>query len=889
MDWNAAQSRLQGTSERVPAANLKALADLAEKVALSTGASRRLARAADSKAGTGHWLIVGLATIKVALGLAGFLVVEINRPPGAVPAELLALVSTVFAIAAAALVSGGRADRRAQHLAGLFVLVAAACSRPLANAFLASWPVQEVGAVLAALLPESFLALMLWRFVRDFPRLVRLGADEGVLQLGVRLSALVGTVLFAVNLLIGVVPIPGSIAPILGSLALDHESGRYWSLLFLLALGALVLARRRNRDAEPEERRRVHLFMTGIVVGSVPILATVLVAGLVPAVHRLLDDPRFLRPVAFVDYFFVLTIPLTTAIAVRMPGLLNVQWILRRTTQYLLARTSLLALLALPGLLLVGHLYRNREQSLASLLTGPQAGTLLGLVALGAVLLLMRRPLLRALDRVFFRTEANLQSILATAHQHLRQAQSPEEAASALARHAAEALRSESGFVWFRASDTPDFVPLTGGIRPLPAGSALASLVSDAQESEPFVVAPDAPSSLYRWFPEADRQWIVDMGLAVMAPLPQLNGGPSAVLGVGPKGNGLPYSREDFLFLTALGAAAAPALERVQGIRSTTVDGHVQPNVDEPAGECPTCGTVWPRAGEVCKCGAATQPGAIPAVLNGKFRLEKLLGRGGMGVVYRAEDLALGRRVGLKTLPRVSPEAVVRLRLEARSTAAVTHPHLALIYGAESWRGVPVLVMEYLAGGTLADRIKKGPLPVHEVLALGATLAGALEALHAHGILHRDIKPTNIGFAQDGQPKLLDFGVAQMLDDVEHGSPVDSQFARPDLTDTGTLLGTPLYLPPEAMEGAAPDRERDVWALGVAIYEAIAGRHPLRETRELSRALRNGFQDVRDLRPDCPADVASLLGQVLAPARQKRLAEASRFREAMAALSLTIG
>src|SRR5262249_2412816 len=271
-------------------------------------------------------------------------------------------------------------------------------------------------------------------------------------------------------------------------------------LLFLLELGALALALRRSRDAEPDERRRVHLFMLGLVIGSAPILITVVLDNTVLAVHRILNNPQALRRAAIFDYLFVLTIPRTTAIAVRMPGLLNVRWVLRKTTQYFLAQTTLLALLALPSLLLARHLYRNREQSLASLLRGPQAATLLGLAVLGAVLLLLRRPLLAGVDRLFVRSEANFQTALATAHQYLRRARPPAGAASTVPLPAAGALRSENSAVWLRPPDTPDFVPLAGSIRPLPAGSALAALVSDVQETEPFVVAPDAPSSLYRWF-----------------------------------------------------------------------------------------------------------------------------------------------------------------------------------------------------------------------------------------------------------------------------------------------------------------------------------------------------------------------------------------------------
>jgi serine/threonine protein kinase len=207
-------------------------------------------------------------------------------------------------------------------------------------------------------------------------------------------------------------------------------------------------------------------------------------------------------------------------------------------------------------------------------------------------------------------------------------------------------------------------------------------------------------------------------------------------------------------------------------------------------------------------------------------------GRGGMGVVYRARDLELHRAVALKTLPGVAPQGALRLRHEARSMAALVHPNLALIFGAESWRGVPVLVVEYLGGGTLAQRLP-GPLPVREVLGWGVLLANALEAMHSNGILHRDVKPSNIGFTSDGTPKLLDFGLARLITEAGAAPTASTDWSagensNPNLTRSGRVVGTPLYLSPEALKGAAPRPAQDLWALSMALYEAMEGKHPCR-------------------------------------------------------------
>ena len=133
-----------------------------------------------------------------------------------------------------------------------------------------------------------------------------------------------------------------------------------------------------------------------------------------------------------------------------------------------------------------------------------------------------------------------------------------------------------------------------------------------------------------------------------------------------------------------------------------------------------------------------------------------------MGVVYKGHDLTLDRVVALKTLPRLSAGEAAQLRREARAMASVEHPHLAHIYGAEAWRGAPVLVLEHLPGGTLADRVTAGAIPIAHVVTAGRAIAQALRHLHGLGMLHRDVKPSNIGYAAGDVPKLMDFGLAKL-------------------------------------------------------------------------------------------------------------------------------
>jgi serine/threonine protein kinase len=346
--------------------------------------------------------------------------------------------------------------------------------------------------------------------------------------------------------------------------------------------------------------------------------------------------------------------------------------------------------------------------------------------------------------------------------------------------------------------------------------------------------------------PEADRHWLVDSGFRLIVPILARDGSLLGMVGLGEKKSGLPFMKEDLQLLHAIASSAAWVLEldlgRLQAPQPSwrPAEGDEEPDraraqlASELAKECTKCGTVYMGYVVFCNnCSRKLEPAHAPYVLPGKFRFEKRIGVGGMGIVYRGADLALGRHVALKTLRRVSPEDALRLRREARAAAAVSHPHLAAVYGLETWQGTPFLVMELLEGGTLADRLDKGALPVGEVVELGIAMAAALAHLHAADILHRDIKPSNIGFSKDAVAKLMDFGIARMVLDLERGerSLPDTEGSLPTAGSTwqptesvSRLVGTLGYLSPEALEGEPADPSFDLWSLGVVLLESLLGR-----------------------------------------------------------------
>src|SRR5262245_13563130 len=209
----------------------------------------------------------------------------------------------------------------------------------------------------------------------------------------------------------------------------------------------------------------------------------------------------------------------------------------------------------------------------------------------------------------------------------------------------------------------------------------------------------------------------------------------------------------------------------------------------------------------------------------GPYEIVSWLGAGGMGEVYRARDTKLDREVALKTLPDAfarEPERLARLRREACILASLNHPGIAIVHGLEESDGVPVMVMELVEGESLAERLRRGPLPLREAMTLACEIALALETAHDRNVLHRDLKPANVRLTSDGRMKLLDFGLATAVQKAGADSRLDTQTS--PSSEPGTVRGTAPYMSPEQARGQEADRRSDIWAFGCVLYEMLSGK-----------------------------------------------------------------
>jgi serine/threonine protein kinase/Tol biopolymer transport system component len=268
----------------------------------------------------------------------------------------------------------------------------------------------------------------------------------------------------------------------------------------------------------------------------------------------------------------------------------------------------------------------------------------------------------------------------------------------------------------------------------------------------------------------------------------------------------------------------------------------------------------------------------------GPYEILGPLGAGGMGEVYRARDTKLGRDVALKILPEpfaADPDRLARFQREAQVLASLNHPNIAAIYGLEESDGIQAIVMELVEGATLADRLAHGAMALEEALPIARQIAEALEAAHERGVIHRDLKPANIKVTSEGQIKVLDFGLAAIVQDQSRSDANATQSPTLTLAATraGVILGTAAYMSPEQAAGKPVDRRADIWAFGVVLWEMLTGKK-LFDGETVSHTLADVIRapiDVEQVR-GAPVAVRTLLQRCLDRDVKRRLRDIGEAR-----------
>lgn len=272
----------------------------------------------------------------------------------------------------------------------------------------------------------------------------------------------------------------------------------------------------------------------------------------------------------------------------------------------------------------------------------------------------------------------------------------------------------------------------------------------------------------------------------------------------------------------------------------------------------------------------------------GAYEVGTKIGEGGMGQVYRAHDVKLGRDVAIKILPASvsqDPDRLARFEREAQAVASLSHPNVVSLFEFGAHEGQPFVVMELLEGQTLRDALVSGPLPVRKAIEVATQIARGLAAAHDKHLIHRDLKPENVFLLRDGQVKILDFGLARVLTDAPAGTGATETIAR---TNPGTVMGTVGYMAPEQVRGGPVDARTDLFALGAVLYEMVSGSRAFqRETaaESLTAILREDVPEIARTRADVPPAVDRIVQHALEKNPNERFQTARDIGFALSSLS----
>jgi tRNA A-37 threonylcarbamoyl transferase component Bud32 len=619
---------------------------------------------------------------------------------------------------------------------------------------------------------------------------------------------------------------------------------------------------------EVNEKRRIRLVIFGLLLFFADLLASF--------AFSFFPKTFWLSAIAISPLVFGLSqVPFTICIAyaVLKQRLFQVSFIVRQSLQYAVARGALLIPVPILAGLLIFDLIAHKDQPFGVLLS--QHGWVYALMGVAGIVAHKKQSQwMEVLDRRFYREHYNAQHLLRQTVDEIRASSNLAEVAPKAVARIEQALHPEFVAILMREASDPLYrciaaAPPESYPRGLSADSKLMSAFR--LFAKPLQISLAETGWLKQQLPSEDTNFLRDARIDLMVPIAIAPQGREALMVLGPKKSEEPYGSEDQELLSGIGSALALLLERPV----TSALGGFE--------ECPRCGLCYESG--MGRCGnESAQLTRMPfnRMLTSRYRLERRLGRGGMGTVYKATDTSLERAVAVKLIREdlvASSEAAERFRREAKAAAAFAHPNLVTVhdFGVDSETRV-FLVMELLEGFTMRQRFEqqKNFSPQQILQILGGVCAG-LQAAHEIGLVHRDLKPENIFLTQSGSgevAKILDFGLAKFL-----VSPINSAAATID-TLPGVLMGTPQYMSPDQLSGEAASAAWDVWALAVITYEMLTGMHPFPATSvgQMHHSIISGrFTPLSTHLPDAPAEWQQFFERALSPKTAARPQSAKEF------------
>jgi predicted Ser/Thr protein kinase len=637
--------------------------------------------------------------------------------------------------------------------------------------------------------------------------------------------------------------------------ALAWLAERTWTFeaSFAAALAANVLIviegigrYRQNLDAN--ERRRIQI----VVFTGVPAVFAYAIKTGIPLLFGLLGRPVELPWLIEALLQAIVLLPafgLPYAVAVR--HVFSPRTVLRRSLQYAFARRTLAVLVVLPVIALAASLVQQRDLSIAMIVSGRPLFYLFCLLLLGLGLR-YRHVAQRWLDQRFFRAEYDAREILVSLAGRVPYEANPRDLVALVVAQIDSALHPE-GVTVLAGDDGAGFEPVTAlRVTPpsLPAGSGILTLLR--WSDKPLEVFLDDEQSPVARVPPADRTWLAETNAALLVPIFAGGSDPRPFVGLialGPKRSEEPYTPEDRELLRGIAVQMGVALDLSrlrQQVGATQVPG-VSP-----------ASTPTRRVGS----GSGGPAIGVGTVVDGKYRVDTVIGQGGMGAVFRAWDVRLERDVAIKVVRGdllSNPDSRERFRRESQIVARLQHPAIVTVFDYGTLTdGAAFLVMEFVPGEDLRHLLKRErQLAPDRVAELLTGIAAGVESAHKAGILHRDLKPENILLPASGTgPKVVDFGVAKLTTTAAAGSGT--------ITGAGTIVGTPAYMAPEQLRGEGVDGRADVFSLGVMTFEMLTGKLPYGAGSFLDIGMRQAAGSAEVDTGDMPAALAAVIRQAIA-------------------------